>query len=73
MLALTFADCTRIHLQQSTSSALHRLSALQLAVGEALFLVRDWGIENTLHWCLDVTFREDENRVGNRTLADNMA
>ena len=25
-----------------------------------------WAIENTLHWCLDVTFREDENRVRNR-------
>jgi predicted transposase YbfD/YdcC len=22
-----------------------------------------WGIENKLHWCLDVTFREDENRI----------
>lgn len=22
-----------------------------------------WAIENTLHWYLDVTFREDENRV----------
>ena len=32
-----------------------------------------WGIENTLHWCLDVTFREDENRVRNRILADNIA
>lgn len=32
-----------------------------------------WGIENTLHWCLDVTFREDESRVRNRTLADNLA
>ena len=32
-----------------------------------------WAIENTLHWCLDVTFREDENRVRNRTAADNLA
>lgn len=22
-----------------------------------------WGVENTLHWCLDVTFREDESRI----------
>ncbi len=22
-----------------------------------------WGIENRLHWCLDVTFREDESRI----------
>jgi len=32
-----------------------------------------WAIENTLHWCLDVTFREDENRVRERTTANNMA
>ncbi len=24
---------------------------------------RHWGIENTLHWCLDVTFREDDCRI----------
>ena len=24
---------------------------------------RHWGIENSLHWSLDVTFREDDNRV----------
>ena len=22
-----------------------------------------WGVENKLHWCLDVTFREDESRI----------
>ena len=32
-----------------------------------------WSIENTLHWCLDVTFREDENRVRNRISANNLA
>lgn len=32
-----------------------------------------WSIENTLHWCLDVTFREDENRVRERTTANNLA
>ncbi|MEM1228171.1 MAG: transposase, partial [Planctomycetota bacterium] len=32
-----------------------------------------WAIENTLHWCLDVTFGEDENRVRNRNLANNLA
>lgn len=32
-----------------------------------------WAIENTLHWCLDVTFREDENRVRDRTKANNLA
>lgn len=32
-----------------------------------------WSIENTLHWCLDVTFREDESRVRDRTTANNLA
>jgi predicted transposase YbfD/YdcC len=32
-----------------------------------------WAIENTLHWCLDVTFREDESRLRNRHAANNLA
>lgn len=32
-----------------------------------------WAIENTLHWCLDVTFREDESRLRDRIAANNIA
>jgi predicted transposase YbfD/YdcC len=32
-----------------------------------------WGIENTLHWQLDVTFQEDDNRVTRRNAAENLA
>ena len=32
-----------------------------------------WGIENSLHWVLDVTFDEDQSRVRNRRMADNLA
>jgi predicted transposase YbfD/YdcC len=32
-----------------------------------------WGIENTLHWQLDVTFAEDRNRVSKRNAAENLA
>jgi predicted transposase YbfD/YdcC len=32
-----------------------------------------WGIENQLHWQLDVSFREDANRVENRHGAANLA
>jgi predicted transposase YbfD/YdcC len=32
-----------------------------------------WGIENALHWSLDMTYREDESRVRNRTFAENLA
>jgi predicted transposase YbfD/YdcC len=32
-----------------------------------------WAIENTLHWSLDMTFREDESRVRKRTFAENLS
>jgi len=32
-----------------------------------------WGIENGLHWQLDVTFREDQNRQQGRNAAANLA
>jgi predicted transposase YbfD/YdcC len=39
----------------------------------ARFVRGHWGIENTLHWCLDVTFREDESRARGRRIADNLS
>lgn len=57
-----------------TSDVRYYISSLALGVKRFAECVRGhWGIENTLHWCLDVTFREDESRVRNRTLADNLA
>ena len=39
-----------------------------------LRVLRDhWGIENNLHWQLDVTFAEDDNRVSKRSGAENLA
>ncbi|HEV3447120.1 MAG TPA: ISAs1 family transposase [Gemmataceae bacterium] len=32
-----------------------------------------WRVENNLHWQLDVTFREDDSRVRQRTAATNLA
>ena len=32
-----------------------------------------WGIENSLHWQLDVTFGEDASRIQDRNNAQNMA
>ena len=35
--------------------------------------IRDeWGIENNLHWHLDVTFKEDENRTMNKKAQSNL-
>lgn len=32
-----------------------------------------WGIENTWHWSLDVTSREDESRIREKRLRENFA
>jgi predicted transposase YbfD/YdcC len=32
-----------------------------------------WTIENTLHWSLDMTYREDESRVRQRTFTQNLS
>src|SRR5690349_19189528 len=34
---------------------------------------RHWSVENALHWVLDLTFREDDSRVCDRTAARNLA
>jgi predicted transposase YbfD/YdcC len=50
------------------------LSSLPLDAQEFARCVRGhWAIENTLHWTLDMTFREDESRVRNRHAANNLA
>ena len=46
-----------------------RASAQYYATG----LRNHWGIENSLHWQLDVTFQEDHNRVTRRNAAENLA
>jgi predicted transposase YbfD/YdcC len=37
------------------------------------FIRSHWGIENSLHWVLDMSFREDESKVRNRTCCENLA
>lgn len=59
---------------QETADVRFYLSSLLLNVKLFAKSVRGhWGIENSLHWCLDVTFREDDSRVRERNLTNNMA
>ncbi len=48
----------------STSQPRYYISSLAGAAEQLLTVVRShWSIENSLHWTLDVTFREDQCRV----------
>jgi predicted transposase YbfD/YdcC len=59
---------------KETSDVRYYISSLPLGVRRFAASVRGhWGIENTLHWCLDVTFREDESRLRDRMAAENVA
>ncbi len=59
---------------RETSEVRYFISSLRLGVKRFAQAVRGhWRIENTLHWCLDVTFREDESRLRDRHAADNVA
>ena len=50
------------------------ISSLGANAKEALRAVREhWAIENELHWCLDIGFREDECRMRTGHAAENLA
>ena len=50
------------------------ISSLAMGVKRFARAVRGhWGIENTCHWVLDVTYREDESRIREKALRQNFA
>jgi predicted transposase YbfD/YdcC len=50
------------------------ISSLELNAKQFAHAVRShWGIENTCHWSLDVTYREDESRIRHTHLRENFA
>lgn len=64
----------RFHNGKATESTRYYVSSIsELTPERALALVREhWSIENRLHWCLDVQFREDECRCRAENLAENL-
>lgn len=60
--------------QSATTERRYFISSLEADAKEALRCVRGhWAIENSLHWVLDVAFREDACRIREKNAAQNMA
>ena len=50
------------------------ISSLEVSVKRFAHAVRShWGIENSCHWSLDVTYREDESRIRDKHMRENFA
>ena len=59
---------------KETGEVQYYISSLQRQVKLFARAVRGhWGIENTCHWTLDMTFREDESRARERHVAENLS
>ncbi len=59
---------------KNTIERRYYLSSLPLDARRFAHAVRGhWGVENNLHWCLDIIFREDDNRARTRNAAQNLA
>jgi predicted transposase YbfD/YdcC len=60
--------------EQTSEDVRYYICSLPLDVNLFAKTVRGhWAIENSLHWCLDVTFREDDSRIRQRNMTDNIA
>jgi predicted transposase YbfD/YdcC len=59
---------------KETTEARYYISSLGMGVRRFAHAVRShWGIENSCHWSLDVTYREDESRIREEQLRENFA
>lgn len=60
--------------EQVTQERVYYISSLSANAQQILAATRQhWSVENSLHWVLDVTFREDESRIRKQNGPQNMA
>jgi predicted transposase YbfD/YdcC len=60
--------------QKETAEVRYYISSLAVRVKRFANAIRShWGIENSCHWTLDVIYREDESRIREKHLRENVA
>jgi predicted transposase YbfD/YdcC len=60
--------------QEKTTEKRYFISSLGANAEQSLKAVRGhWAVENELHWCLDIGFREDECQIREAQSAENLA
>ena len=71
-IGVAITSCVRAG--KETIEKRYYISSLPVGVKQFARAVRGhWGIENSCHWSLDMTFREDESRIRDRNLRENFA
>jgi len=71
-IGIAIVICTRSG--KETVNIRYFISSLGIGIHRFANAVRShWGIENSCHWCLDVTYREDESRIREKHLRENFA
>jgi predicted transposase YbfD/YdcC len=74
LLSIGIAFLWSIRDGKETTEVRYFISSLPVKVKQFAHAIRShWGIENSCHWCLDVTYREDESRIRNEHLRENFA
>lgn len=74
LLTLGVAMLTCVRNGKETMDVRYFISSLPMGVKRFAHAVRaHWGIENTCHWSLDITYREDESRIREAHLRENFA
>lgn len=74
LLTIGVAMLTCLRNGKETMDIRYFISSLPMGVKRFAHAVRaHWGIENTCHWSLDITYREDESRIREKHLRENFA
>jgi predicted transposase YbfD/YdcC len=74
LLSIAMVQSVRRIGEERTTTRRYFISSLESNAKLMLHAVRShWGIENNVHWILDITFREDDSRIRRGNGAENFA